>query len=526
MASSQRSNELTPESSDRIESPEIGLLGWLRWIWRQLTSMRTALILLLLLAVAAVPGSIYPQRSADPNGVTSFFQGNPGLAKVLDTLQLFDVYSSSWFSAIYILLFVSLIGCVIPRTAAHYKALRSKPVALPTRLQRFPGYKKVTSDASGRHVLAKSEEFLRSKGYRVVARQGSISAEKGYLRETGNLMFHVALIGVLIAAGIGGGLSYNGQRVLVEGETFVDNLSSYDSFNPGVFFKESQLKPYAVTLNKFEAIFDLKNPTNIGTPLDFRAHVTTRNTPDAAPQSSVIRVNEPLQAPGANVYLTGNGYAPVLTFRDPDGQVSFSGPVEFLPQDANYTSLGVVKLPDAKTQFGVLAFFYPTQQKLKTGAFTSSFPGAVDPLLSMNIYVGNLGLNDGSPQNVFQLQVHGLKKVAGPKSPNKAVQLVVGETKTLPAGLGSVTFEGIKRYASLDVAYNPTEGWVLFFALLALGSLATSLSVARRRVWVRKFDGGFEVAALARNNDPNLGKLVDEIVQNITPKKSSRKATK
>jgi len=279
VALSQRSNELTPESSDRIESPEIGLAGWLRWIWRQLTSMRTALILLLLLAVAAVPGSIYPQRSADPNGVTTFFQGNPGLAKVLDSLQLFDVYSSSWFSSIYILLFISLIGCVIPRTVAHYKALVSEPVALPTRLQRFPGYRKVTSDASGKHVIAKAEAALRAKRFRVVVRDGSISAEKGYLRETGNLLFHVALIGVLIAAGIGGGFSYNGQRVLVEGETFVDNLSGYDSFNPGVFFKESQLKPFAVTLKKFDAIFDFKNPTNLGTPLDFRAYVTTREKP-------------------------------------------------------------------------------------------------------------------------------------------------------------------------------------------------------------------------------------------------------
>ncbi len=62
-----------------IESPEIGLRGWARWFWRQLTSMRTALILLLALAAAAVPGSVYPQRSADPNGVTQFLDNQPEL---------------------------------------------------------------------------------------------------------------------------------------------------------------------------------------------------------------------------------------------------------------------------------------------------------------------------------------------------------------------------------------------------------------------------------------------------------------
>ncbi len=115
--------------------PALGFVGWLRWGWRQLTSMRTALVLLLLLAIAAVPGSIVPQRSADPNGVTQYFADNPDLAPILDNLQLFDVYTSAWFSAIYILLFVSLIGCVIPRTKHHWKALRARPPRTPARLE-------------------------------------------------------------------------------------------------------------------------------------------------------------------------------------------------------------------------------------------------------------------------------------------------------------------------------------------------------------------------------------------------------
>ena len=57
------------ESATEITQPALGITGWLRWAWRQLTSMRTALVLLLFLAIAAVPGSLFPQRSADPNGV-------------------------------------------------------------------------------------------------------------------------------------------------------------------------------------------------------------------------------------------------------------------------------------------------------------------------------------------------------------------------------------------------------------------------------------------------------------------------
>ncbi|MFM1993289.1 MAG: hypothetical protein RL600_1117, partial [Actinomycetota bacterium] len=122
----------------------------------------------------------------------------------------------------------------------------------------------------------------------------SVSAERGYLRETGNLVFHFSLIGVLIAVGVGGGTSFSAQRVLVEGETFVNNLASYDSLSPGTFFNEQMLVPFSVSLDNFEVDFDLKNRTNVGTPLDFRAYVSSKLSPDDAPQKGLIRVNEPL----------------------------------------------------------------------------------------------------------------------------------------------------------------------------------------------------------------------------------------
>ena len=114
-------------ADDGITQPTLGFVGWLRWGWRQLTSMRVALILLLFLAIGAVPGSVFPQRSADPNGVLKYKTDNPDLFPILDKLSMFDVYSSPWFSAVYILLFISLIGCIIPRIKHHAKALRALP---------------------------------------------------------------------------------------------------------------------------------------------------------------------------------------------------------------------------------------------------------------------------------------------------------------------------------------------------------------------------------------------------------------
>ena len=121
-----------------VAVPALGFIGMLRWAWAQLTSMRTALFLLLLLAVAAVPGSVFPQRAVNPEQVAAYLTNKPTLGAWLDRFQLFDVFSSAWFSAIYLLLFISLIGCILPRVKKHAKALRTPPPRTPSRLNRLP----------------------------------------------------------------------------------------------------------------------------------------------------------------------------------------------------------------------------------------------------------------------------------------------------------------------------------------------------------------------------------------------------
>ena len=109
------------------------LVSWARFFWTTLTSMRTALILLFILGLAAIPGSLLPQRPTNPSGVRNWLAANPGWAWI-DRLGAFDVFGSAWFAAIYLLLFVSLIGCILPRTAQFAKALRAQPSPPPGRL--------------------------------------------------------------------------------------------------------------------------------------------------------------------------------------------------------------------------------------------------------------------------------------------------------------------------------------------------------------------------------------------------------
>ena len=481
--------------------------------------MRTALFLLLLLALAAIPGSIFPQRTADPNGVVQYFSDHPKLAPFFDSLQFFDVYTSFWFSSIYLLLFVSLVGCIIPRTKHHFDALRAKPPKTPFRLSRMAGYQQrilpVELRADDTHPLEIARDLLRRSRYRVAyyedEKSRSLSAERGYLRETGNLLFHIALLGMIIVVGIGSGLGFTGQKIVVEGQSFVNSLPSYNSFNPGRFFSTPQLQPFAIQVDRLRVKYETANPIARGTPLSYIADVTTRG-PGAKVGHATISVNDPLSIGGTDVYLLGNGYAPTITVRNPQGQVVFRDSVPFLSQNSNLTSLGWVKVPDGLSQqVGMIGFFYPTVGKsgFGQGALTSTFPGLNDPLLSLNVYVGDLGLDTGIPQSVYSLNTDHLTQVAGPPTKEPALQLRPGQTLDLPNKLGTISLDGVKRYASLQIHHDPTQIWVLLFAVLIFGGLLAALLIPRRRLWVKATenpDGSvtLEYAGLARGEDPNL----------------------
>ena len=523
-----------PRDENEIDQPRLGLVGWLRWGWRQLTSMRVALVLLLILAIAAIPGSVFPQRTADPNGVVQYKQNNPDIFPVLDAMRMFDVYSSPWFSAIYLLLFISLIGCIIPRIKHHAKALRALPPRTPARLGRLEHHRSVTrEEGDAAAAIDVAEKQLKALGYRVArydrGRTWSVSAERGYWRETGNLLFHIALVGVLITVGIGGGFAYTGQRVVIEGASYVNTLIDYNSINRGRFVADDAFQPYALTLDSFDVTYEDFGSPGAGQAGNFAANLTVREV-DGSTSKGTVRVNHPLHVGGDSIYLLGNGYAPTITVRNAAGEKVFSGPVEFLPQDSAMTSLGVVKVTDGMPeQLGMIGFLYPTPLKMKSGAYTSVHGALNLPLLTLDVYQGDLGVDGGKPVSVFELNTDGLEKLNGRTTDTKSIELQPGETADLPNGLGTVTFENVspkgaddtlqsvKRYVSLQIHHDASAPWVLAFALLALGGLGLALFIPRRRMWVKATaaDDGFhlEYAGLARGDDPTLAAAVDDLVR-------------
>ncbi|MFJ8112955.1 cytochrome c biogenesis protein ResB [Streptomyces sp. NPDC096132] len=504
--------------------PALGVVGWARWFWRQLTSMRVALLLLLLLALGAIPGSLIPQSGNDATKVADFEQRHTTLAPVYDKLGLFHVYSSVWFSAIYILLFVSLIGCIVPRTWQFVGQLRSRPPGAPKRLTRLPAYTTWRTQTEPEQVREAALALLKKRRFRAHLAGDAVAAEKGYLREVGNLAFHIALIVMLVAFAWGQLYKSEGNKLVVEGDGFSNTLSQYDDFKSGNLFGVDDLNPFSFTLDKFTGTYEESGP-NRGTPRTYQAAVTYGVGAYGKEKKTLVKVNHPLEIDDSKVYLTAHGYAPVITVRDGKGDVVFSDAVPLLPLDSNVTSSGVIKVYDGyrdakglSEQLGIKATFLPTYTE--GNEIASTFPALRNPVLNLEPYHGDLGVNSGIPQSVYQLDTSHMKGFKDSKDLQLRENLKPGETMTLPNGAGSITYEGTKEWANFQVTQQPASGWALTGAVAAIFGLAGSLFIQRRRVWVRATRGAdgvtvVEMAGLGRSESAKLPEELGDLAATL-----------
>jgi cytochrome c biogenesis protein len=484
----------------RRRGPLTGLVGIGRLVWRQLTSMRTALILLFLLALASLPGALLPQWYLNTAKTAQYILDHPFIGPILNKLGFLDVFSSPWYSAIYLLLAISLVGCLAPRTVEFAKQWRAKPVRTPRNLSRLPHHDTVTVDGDPDQVAERIRAGLRRKGiggWRTVVRRepgaGSaaavtVSAERGYLREVGNLLFHFSVLGLLAAMAIGSLFGYSGSLLVTAGDGFCSAAPvSYDNFRPGRMVDGTDMAPFCVDVTAFHAEY-----TPAGMARSFAADLKVQSGADLDTSrwiDHVLHVNEPLRIAGQRLYLLGHGYVPEFTVRYPDGSVrKYSAP--FQQTDAMFTSQGVVKITDppgytgtaARThQLAIVGIFAPSGV-INDGVLTSAYPEMLAPAVAVEIYQGDLGLDSGQAQNVFSLDNDQVDK--GLLVSQGRANLTVGQSFTLDDGT-EVTFAGAKEYVSLQTSYDPAQGWALVFAIGLVVGLLGSLTIKRRRVWYR-----------------------------------------
>lgn len=471
------------------------LLALLRNTWRALTSMGTALVLLFLLALAAIPGALLPQRNLNAAKVDEYLALHPVMGPWLDELEAFDVFSSFWFTAIYVLLCISLVGCLTPRTLEHLRNLRATPVPAPRNLARLP--KHAEAQLAGDPDELGAELAGRLRGWRRITRtpEGTveISAEKGYLREFGNLTFHFALLGLLAAVAAGRLFGYEGNVMVIAdgGPGFCSaSPAAFDSFRAGTTVDGTRLHPMCIRVHDFDA-----NYLDSGLATAYTAHIDYQVGDDLSTDQwrpYLLEVNHPLRVGGVRAYLQGHGYAPTFTVIFPDGQtrtqtVQFrpdnpltllsSGAMRFDPPAGTYPDPGERR----KHQIGIQGLFAPTEE-LDNKLLSSAFPALRDPAVAIDVYRGDTGLDTGRPQGLFTLDsrlIHQGRMTKVARSNLKAGEHIRLDDGTL------VRFDGAVPFVNIQVSHDPADIWVLVFAMTMMAGLVVSLVVRRRRIWIR-----------------------------------------
>ncbi|MBU6348142.1 MAG: cytochrome c biogenesis protein ResB, partial [Actinomycetales bacterium] len=289
---------------------------------------------------------------------------------------------------------------------------------------------------------------------------------------------------------------------------FANNVTQYDSFTPGRSYSAGELPPFSFTLTDFYAKYQFGGMQS-GAAREFHADVLVKDQPDSANRKFRIKVNEPLRVAGVTVYLVGHGYAPEFKVRNSVGKVVWQDCAIFLPQDANFTSNGVIKAPDTVPQLGFQGYFLPTVTSDFSQGPRSIFPAPDDPKVFMSAWVGDLGLDSGLPQSVYRLETKNMKRIG-------IEELMPGETWKLPGKQGTLEFTGFKEWAAFSLARDPGKGWALAFAIFAIAGLTMSLLIPRRRIWLRVSQTSnqsslCEVGGLAKTQAPGLPAEVQKL---------------
>lgn len=512
--------------------------------WRALTSMGTALVLLFLLALGAIPGALLPQRNLNAGKVDDYLKAHPVIGPWLDRLQAFNVFSSFWFTAIYVLLFVSLVGCLTPRMIEHVRSLRATPVAAPRNLARLPKYAghRIAADAEDLNTLANTL-VGRLRGWRTAIRHRDgagpdaveVSAEKGYLREFGNIVFHFSLLGLLVAVAVGKLFGYEGNVIVIAdgGPGFCSaSPAAFDSFRAGNTVDGTSLHPLCIRVDDFDAHY-----LPSGQAVSFAANIDYQSGADLAAntwQHYRLQVNHPLRLGGDRVYLQGHGYAPTFSVTFPDGQIR-TATVQWRPDNPQtLLSSGVVRIdPPAGSyptaaerrqhEIAIQGLLAPTEQ-LDGTLLSSRFPALNAPAVAVDIYRGDTGLDTGRPQSLFTLDPRLIEQHRLTRE--KRVNLRAGQAVRIdqgPAAGTVIRFDGAVPFVNLQVSHDPGQTWVLVFAVTMMAGLLVSLLVRRRRVWVRLTpDAGgapgtvnVELGGLARTDNSGWGDEFERLSQRL-----------
>jgi cytochrome c biogenesis protein len=506
-----------PGLMDRVDQALDGL-------WRLLTSMRVAMVMMIVLAVLCVFGSLLVQipggQAADAAmraqfldmvrpryggwisvlaygpGVTTlgigialaaigFVRlGNRGelswhlgtgvvvgllgvLVLATDTLGLFNVFNSLLFRVLVAGLVISLIACSVHRLPGTWRtAMRPRVDVGPGFFEHAPQREQIVVHGTSAEALEKARAVLKRHHYRtLVEDDGTIHlyGDRNRFVEFASLAGHISLILILLGAIIGTTFGYkNSSFAIAEGTTLPTGTEQ------------------GLTLKLID-FTDTWYTSMANVPQDYASQVELYKDGTKV-AASTIRVNQPLSYDGATYYQSSYGQAAVMTVKDASGQTVYSQglPLDETSADGANRPAGLIVIPNTSDEIYVFGTTGTSDTLVQPGQVRAALVSAVN-----SSSVADLVLDQG-----------------------KATQL----------GTYTVTFDRESQYTVLSVNRDPGQILIWIGALLLFGGFTAVFLMPQRRIWARITPrGAMSVVAMASlgRRDAALGTDFDQLVTDI-----------
>ncbi|MFC1864573.1 cytochrome c biogenesis protein ResB [Chloroflexota bacterium] len=455
------------------------------WLWHLFSSLRLAVILILVITGLSLLGALLIQAPSDmarDPQLYSYWIDTAARSKVggwvplLSALHLFDVFHSPWFLITGTLLMLNIFICSVNRWSNISLSLRGGAVK---QKESFYTTGHIYAELSAipapvAEAAMTSEKVLRARGYRTRAESGEnnvyIAADKNRYYRLGTYLSHFSLI-LFVLAFITG--SYFGFR----DSSFTVTVGSNREigYNTGL----------SLQLTSF-----VDEYYGNGMPKDYRSQVVLFENGQAVKQA-LIRVNHPLIYKGTRIYQAYFGPAVKMLVRDENGQDIFNGNV---PLDGSFYIQGYQRYEG----------FFDLPEVGFSIRLISPAVNTVDPMIP----AGQLAVDvrQGSEQIDIRLVELGTPRVV--------------------SGL-EFTFLEESKYSGFQVSQDPTNMLIWIASTLFIIGICAVLYFPYRQVWVLSQPLGQENSCLlirmlaprSSNGTSELNTLVNQMEKELpTPK--------
>jgi cytochrome c biogenesis protein ResB len=420
--------------------------------WHQYTRMRTAIYMLIGVLGIVLIGTFVPQQfTSSQQKVSEFLAGHAALNDLATHLglPLTSVFVAPLFYVLLGSIYIALLSCVIGRGRA----------LVVRTLRRYP-------------------------------------RTPQYWGEWGSWLFHTSFFLLLIAVVWGKATGFDGIMTITEGQRVAETRASYDTLQEGMLFN-GRHAGYEVQLNRFSAPLQAN-----GMPEDFVSNVTVYDNGRSV-LTKDVRVNDFLGYDNVAFYQQDYGWAPHIVVRNPSGAVVNDSNAQMISDDKS-ASTGVLKVPafnyvlpgtSRPTQIGARLVLYPDAQALPSvsgstnGLNITYGPGtaaANNPVMEVQLFVGDLGLDSGASQDVFSLDTSRMSPyyIGAATFPLALHQTVTLQLPAANNGTASFTiaFPDLRQFSLFHVKEDSGVPLVYTTFVLTMAGLLTKLYLRPFRV--------------------------------------------